>query len=194
MSNCNKCGQEHPRCDKHNKQGKPCGHQPVIGTTTCPLHAGKALNVIRQEVATKRALAELDLDLSANPLDELLTEVARAAAAVRWLSEKVNSLSDDEMVFGVTKHVQDTSDYSNIVTTGSGVHMWVRLWTDERDRLARVCKLTLDAGVDERRVRLAESQGRLIVELIRGTLTDLGITPSDDVDQIVTRRLRAITA
>lgn len=194
MSECH-CGKPHPRCDKHNRAGGPCGHMPVTGTTTCPLHAGKALSVIRQEVATTRALADLDLDMeSANPLDELLTEVARASAAVRWLSDKVNTLDDDEVVAGITQKEQDTSDASYIVTTKERIHPWIVLWQNERDRLARVCKMTLDAGVDERRVRLAESQGRMIVDVIRATLVDLGVTEDDQVTTVVTKHLRALTA
>ena len=35
-----------------------------------------------------------------------------------------------------------------------------RLWTEERDRLARTAKAALDAGVAERAVRVAERTGR----------------------------------
>lgn len=193
MTPCTRCGQPHPACDKHRKDGHPCGTSPVEGTTTCRMHAGKALSVVRQEVAAKRALAELELDLDANPLDELLTEVQRAAAAVRWLADKVNSLDDREITHGIQRTVQK-ADGSRDITAGAGVNLWVKLWQDERDRLARVCKLTLDAGVDERRVRLAESQGRMIVDVIRATLLDLGIVESDEVDTVVSRHLRAIGA
>lgn len=193
MTPCARCGQHHTACDKHRKDGQPCGGSPVSGTTTCTKHAGKALSVIRQEVAAKLALAELNLDQDANPLDELLTEVQRAAAAVRWLADKVNSLDDREVTHGILRTVQK-ADGSRDVTAGAGINLWVRLWQDERDRLARVCKLTLDAGVDERRVRLAESQGRLIVDVIRATLLDLGIGDSEEVDEVVSRHLRAIGA
>jgi hypothetical protein len=157
------------------------------------MHAGKRLEVVKQEVATRRALAELELDGEANPLDELLNEVQRAAAAVRWLADKVNSLEDREITHGITRTVQH-ADGSRDVTASAAVNLWVKMWQEERDRLARVCKLTLDAGVDERRVRLAEAQGRMIVDVIRATLLDLHVEDTDEVHEVVSRHLRAIGA
>jgi hypothetical protein len=193
MTPCTRCGQQHTACDKHRKDGQPCGTSPVQGTTTCRMHAGKRLEVVKQEVATRRALAELELDGEANPLDELLNEVQRAAAAVRWLADKVNSLEDREITHGITRTVQH-ADGSRDVTASAAVNLWVKMWQEERDRLARVCKLTLDAGVDERRVRLAEAQGRMIVDVIRATLLDLHVEDTDEVHEVVSRHLRAIGA
>lgn len=193
MTPCTRCGKPHPACDKHRKDGQPCGTAPVDGTTTCRMHAGKALSVVKQEVAAKRALAVLDLDMDADPLDELLTEVSRSAAAVRWLADKVNELEDREITHGITRTVQK-ADGSREVTAAAAVNVWVKMWQDERDRLARVCKMTLDAGVDERRVRLAESHGRLIVDVIKATFVELQIEQTQEVYDVVSRHLRAIGA
>jgi hypothetical protein len=193
MTPCTRCEQVHTACDKHRKDGSPCGTSPIQGTTTCRMHAGKTTEQVKQEVATRRALAELELDGDANPLDELLYEVQRAAAAVRWLSDKVNDLDEREITHGITRTVQH-ADGSRDVTASAAVNIWVRMWMEERDRLARVCKLTLDAGVDERRVRLAESQGRMIVDVIRATLADLHVEQTEEVHQVVSRHLRAIGA
>lgn len=191
---CPKCGQHHTACSKHRQtDGQPCGAPTIKGTQTCRKHAGKKVETIRQEVAARRALAELDLDQDANPLDELLTEVQRAAAAVRWLADKVNTLEEREMTHGITRTVQH-ADGSRDVTAQAAINLWVRMWQDERDRLARVCKMTLDAGVDERRVRLAESQGRMIVDVIRATLSELQVEETEEVHQVVSRHLRAIGA
>lgn len=195
MSECPKCGLPHPRCDKHNRQGKPCGHVPLSGTTTCPKHAGKKKSVIREEVAARRGLAALDLSAAdgVNPLQELLNEVLRASVAVEWLGAKVNDLDDREITHGVLRTVQ-AADGTRTTTAAASVNVWVKLWQTERDRLARACKLTLDAGVDERMVRLAEGQGRMIVNVLTAALEDLGVTPSDDVNTVVARHLRAVGA
>lgn len=193
MTPCADCGQPHTKCDKHRRDGQPCGGDPIGGTTTCRMHAGKALHVVKQEVAARRALATLDLDMDADPLDELLTEVSRSAAAVRWLADKVNELDDREITHGIIRTVQK-SDGSRDVTAAAAVNVWVKMWQDERDRLARVCKLTLDAGVDERRVRLAESHGRLIVDVIKATFVELQIEQTQEVYDVVSRHLRAIGA
>lgn len=193
MTPCATCGKPHPLCDKHRKDGQPCGGEPVRGTNTCRMHAGKPLRVVRQEVAAREALASLELDMDADPLDELLTEVSRSAAAVRWLADKVNELEDREITHGIVRTVQK-ADGSREVTAAASVNVWVKMWQDERDRLARVCKMTLDAGVDERRVRLAESHGRLIVDVIKATFVELQIEQTQEVYDVVSRHLRAIGA
>lgn len=55
-------------------------------------------------------------------------------------------------------------------------------WTD---RHARVCKLALDAGVDERRVRIVEAQAEELVGVLHGVgaallafLADRGVSPA----------------
>jgi hypothetical protein len=178
-------------CAAHRSNGEQCNGPAIKGYDKCRKHAGKKVSTIRQEQAAAKALAELDLDRDANPLDELLTEVQRCAAAVRWLADKVNGLDEREITHGITRTVQ-RADGTRDVTASAQVNLWVKLWQEERDRLARVCKMTLDAGVDERRVRLAESQGRMIVDVIRATLSDLNISESEQVDDVVSRHLRAI--
>jgi hypothetical protein len=54
-------------------------------------------------------------------------------------------------------------------------HPYLQLWNEERDRLAKVCKLALDAGVAERQVRIAEGEGGQIHDAMLGLLTDLGL-------------------
>lgn len=47
-------------------------------------------------------------------------------------------------------------------------HVWVVMYNDERERLVKWAKACRDAGVDERRVELAEGQARMMAGLIRG--------------------------
>jgi hypothetical protein len=52
----------------------------------------------------------------------------------------------------------------------------------------------LKAGVEERQVKLAEAQGKLIEGFIRGVLADLHLSPAQAalVPTVVPRRLREI--
>jgi hypothetical protein len=54
----------------------------------------------------------------------------------------------------------------------------VAMYDDERDRLARFSKLALDAGLERRRVELAENQAGLVATVIMGLLDSprLGLT------------------
>lgn len=192
MEPCPKCGQVHTACSKHRQtDGQPCRKAPIDGHDACTKHAGKSTEVVKQEVSRRRALAALNLDGDANPLDELLMEVQRAAAAVRWLGEKVAAMNDLDVINVREQEIVYADGKVTTTYTGS-VNGYVKMWQAERDRLARVCKITLEAGVDERRVRLAETQGALIVDVLKATLDELGIVQDDRVREILSRHLRSV--
>ncbi len=70
----------------------------------------------------------------------------------------------------------------------------LRQWNDERDRLAKTAKMALDAGVDERRVKMTEHYGEAIARLIQGILGDLMLTKKQQVavPEVVRRHLIAV--
>ena len=57
---------------------------------------------------------------------------------------------------------------------------------------AKLAKMAIDAGVEERKVRLAEETGRVIVQVLRATLEDLGIEVTPEVASTVGRHLRSV--
>ena len=63
---------------------------------------------------------------------------------------------------------------------------------DRPKRQAR--EATLDAGVEERKVRIAEAQGELLAEVIKAILGDLGLTKKQqsEAPAIVRRHLLAL--
>ncbi len=72
--------------------------------------------------------------------------------------------------------------------------IWYTLYSRERDHLVKVAAAAIKAGVEERKVRLAEQQGDLVALVIRRILTDLHLTPQqiDLVPTVVPMHLRAI--
>ena len=54
---------------------------------------------------------------------------------------------------------------------------WLRLYSEERDRLVKFSDLAVRLGIEIRRVQLAERTGGLVVELLRGVLAELHLTP-----------------
>jgi hypothetical protein len=64
--------------------------------------------------------------------------------------------------------------------------MWLDLYMTERRHLATICRTALAAGIEERRVRLAERQAERVSDAIRGMMFDLAahynieIDPEDD--------------
>lgn len=168
---------------------------PGIGK--CKLHGGSTTNHQRHAAHEKarRVVAGLNLRREIDPHEALLEEVHRAAGIVAWLDEKVRSLPEGELTWGVTQEVtRQSGETPGVDTTQSAeLSVWVKWWQQERAALAKVSKLALDAGVEERQVRLAEAQGAKLAQVIRDILADLDLTPEQQarVPVVVPRRLRA---
>lgn len=60
--------------------------------------------------------------------------------------------------------------------TEAKVHIWIAVRIGATDRLARYSKMAIDAGVEERRIRLAERWGEDLAKVIRGILDDLRLS------------------
>jgi len=157
----------------------PAGYRTShSGFGRCIHHGGKT------EAGTKAAVkqmhregsfggAELDID----PIEALLGEVRRTAGHVAWLQERISLWhmdTDDEM-----PAVQAT---------------WLQVYQYERMHLARTAKIAIDAGVAQRQVALAESQGQLLAQAINQILTGLNLTSDQKqlVPDLVPQVLRAI--
>jgi hypothetical protein len=71
-----------------------------------------------------------------------------------------------------------------------------RLYGEERDRVARVAKAALDAGVAERQVALAERYGSAIAVVLRAIFSDpeLGLTRAQQrlLPTVLSRHLNAV--
>ncbi len=80
------------------------------------------------------------------------------------------------------------------VEHGARVHPMVELWQRERTHLRKLCEAAIRAGVEERRVRLAEKDGARVVAVIRGILDDLHLTAEQlaKVPHVVPARLRSL--
>lgn len=195
-------------CGAKKKNTDPCGTSPIRGGKRCGNHGGKAPQV---QAAAARRVAEqeaqetlakgvrtLGLPKDIDPAKALLDEIHWTAGHVEWLRGKVQEIEDDDLVWGKVLHREgigpegpvDVSDHK------AGASIWYELYMKERDHLAKVCSLALRAGIEERKVKLAESQGLLVAEVIRRILIALGLTPEQQllVPEIVPRELRALAA
>lgn len=168
------------------------------GTGRCKLHGGKTPT---HQAAGKKALAEkavatFGLTREVDPRDALLEEVYRSAGAVDWLYEQVKALEADEVIWGLAEQVEkQAGEFPGVDTTNkAAVNVWVELWQRERAHLVKVAKLAIDAGLDERKVRLAEQQGAMLAGVIKAILGDLHLNAEQQamVATVVPRHLRAV--
>lgn len=75
-------------------------------------------------------------------------------------------------------------------------HTWLTLYRDERTHLARVAKMSIDAGVAQRLVTIAEDQGRVLASAIRAVLSALSLSEQQEqmIPRIVPPILRAVAS
>lgn len=192
---CPRCHQTHDRCGAHRRDGGPCRQWPIDGHDKCRLHAGRKLAVIKAKIAAEQAVKTYGLPVDIDPHEALLEEVHRTAGHVRWLASIVSELDQGSLVWGVSEAIDKRSSEfpGRDVTHAAAPNVWLDLYHRERAHLVAVCKTAIAAGIDERRVQLAEQQGAAIVAVIRATLADLGVEVTPAVAQTVGRHLRAVS-
>jgi hypothetical protein len=181
-------------CGAKKKQGKGACHRPPgwgtdhPGQGRCKLHGGGTRSH-RQKAARERAAAAVatyGLPREIEPQDALLEEVHRAAGHVAWLQKVISALQKDELIAGVARTVQ-LPDETTRLEYSAGLSVWVRLYHSERDRLVRVAKAALDAGVAERQVKITEIQARLLADVVTAIVTDLGHDLADEKTRKIVR-------
>jgi hypothetical protein len=141
------------------------------GVGRCSRHGG-ASPTYTPEVYRLRAKQEVkrySLPVKVDPHTALLSELERTVGVVQFLDFKVNTLEHE-------------GDEANMVGPVGGAQggfpefkpnvYWV-MWQSERKHLEDVAKSCIAAGIEERRVQLAERQGELIAQAITGVLDEL---------------------
>lgn len=191
-----------PKCSAKRSNGEPCTKWPVTGQRVCNTHGGsspqaKAAAERRLQTAqAETAVATFGLPREVDPRDALLEEVYRSAGAVDWLQRQVRALEAEDVVWGKSEEVNKQSgEFAGVDTTyRAAIHVWVDLLNRERKHLVDVCKTAIAAGLEERRVRLAEQQGAMLAGVIKNILGDLDLSAEQQarVGEIVPRHLRAV--
>ena len=149
-------------CGARTKQkGTPCGHgagkrTDHPGSGRCWLHGGRAPagKAHAERDAAEQHLTKLGIPISIDPIQALLQEVCEAAGNVAFLRAKVQSIEDGSLASSAM----------------------VKLYNEERERLAKVAKAAVDAGIADRQVRLAEAQAVELVRVVRAVLQRLGLS------------------
>lgn len=146
-----------------------CERWPSAGQARCRMHGGaspQALAAARrrgEHAAAAQAVRTLGLPREVEPDEALTEELHRTAGAVTYLGSEVAALPADGL-------------YQRYLGTG-GV-LWerpsvlVELYSVERDRMVRVARTAIDAGLQERQVRLAEQLGGLLAAVLEGLMGD----------------------
>lgn len=201
---CIKCGKVHDRCTAHTRAGEPCRIDPMKNQTVCRIHGGS--NPVALQAAARRdrehrmhqAVATLGLAVEISPEEALVEEIRWTAGHVRWLRSQIQDLDPKDLVWGKVQTVdRGSGEFPGLDHTyAAGMNPWYDLYLRERDHLVKVCAAAMKAGVEERKIQLAERQGMMLAEVIRRVLEALGLSADqwELVATVVPRELRALEA
>ncbi|MFI5281744.1 MAG: hypothetical protein ACHQ0J_01275 [Candidatus Dormibacterales bacterium] len=146
---------EDRHCRATAKQTKQrCRRWASVGQHVCAIHGGKspqALEAAEKRLAVvkvREALVKMGVPVEEHPIEVLLQQVAESNGNVVFLRARVQELNLPEQL------------------TTAAIAL-LELYNQERDRAAKMAKLALDAGVQERQARVAEEQAAQVVDLLR---------------------------
>ncbi|MEZ0089942.1 hypothetical protein [Streptacidiphilus sp. EB129] len=203
---------DHRRCTARLSKNHPtspgqrCRCWALKGQHVCGFHGGHAPQnkaAAKRRIIEERArtlVATYGRKIETTAVEALLDEVQWTAGHVAWLRDRVQEIeaqaTDDDtenpLVWGRTRRKTGGEDRGE--THEAGANVWLKLYQTERAHLVRVCSEAIRAGIEERRVKLAESQGEQVAQAIRGILSDLHLTAEQLalVPDIVPKHLRAL--
>ncbi len=117
--------------------------------------------------------------LDVTPWEALLTAVKIAAGRVAFIEAKLSTATEDTQLMG-----------------DGDMAWWVRQAEIWHDRMAKVAKMAIDAGVAERMVRQVELEAEMMMLATTRTFTELGLDEStrERALGIMARELLALEA
>jgi hypothetical protein len=188
-------------CGAKKRQGEGTCTQPAgwgtdhVGIGSCKLHGGSMQNHKTAAVTTqaKRDVVLFGGRRDIHPADALLELVQWTAGEVDYWRQRVRVLEEHELTWGVTEEVEKGSgEFTGTdVTSAAKPNIAYVMLVDASNRLERYSTAALKAGVDERRVRIAEQQGTLLQGVLVAVLGELGhdVSPGSVAAQVILRHM-----
>lgn len=190
---------------KRHGEGEPCQTPPVHGGTRCSKHGGKspkaqtAAKTRAMEAEAVEILGKVDpTTINRHPVEHLLNLINNKAAEVTWLRQKVQELQEKELFYSLAKEEMglEKGEDTDLKTYEAGLNIKWQALRQAEEQLAKWASMAVRAGVEERRIRLAEAQGALVVGAIQQILDGLNLTPAQTklIPSIVPEALRQLSA
>lgn len=182
-----------------------CKNRPSEGQKRCHRHGASTPQALAK-VAKNKAKDALEKEMvmlgirdtydTVDPGEALLEAIAMTYSEVKWLESRVKELSPQDASWGLAQTREGVGPEGPIDerTEKAMEHVLITQLRDARDRLVKYSALALKAGIEERRVQLAESQAVAVAGVIQRILSRLNLTETQaaDVSLIVPEELRAL--
>lgn len=223
VDGCEVCGEAHrsptgqPQCVAHlrNQNGRRCRRSPTPGGKVCTLHGGKTPLLLERiekqrfiearEGEVAQLLEACDLPQQ-HPIEGLLSVVAHSGKMYRMLEGLVGDLKTDPTVDHVILGMNDDGEpVTRPVYGDDGLwaldaqgnqapHVLMVLYEKWTAIYSRACKMALDAGIDERRVQLAEQTTETMFNAVTRAMTAISLQPElrDAFSKALAAELRTV--
>ena len=201
MTNSPTCGA------KLRGKDERCKMRPAEGQKRCFRHGASTPQALAK-VAKDKAKDALEKEMvmlgirdtyeTADPGAAMLHVLGATVAEERYLAGLVAKLANDEgvLTWRRTQHVTGANSKGMIdeETFAAVPDALITQLRDTRDRLARYATMALKAGIEERRVQIAENQAVAFAGVIQRILSRLHLTETQaaDVSVVVPEELRAL--
>lgn len=191
-----------PKCGGKKRSGGMCTQAagwgtPHPGTGRCKLHGGSTKTHVAaaREAEARAAVVTYGLPVDISPTEAILEEVRWTAGHVAWLRGIVQALDPKALTWGETKRADDVL-LGQKATEEAAVNIWLKLYLEERRHLVDVAATAVRVGIEERRVRLEEEQGALLVAGLRWFIGELGLSARklELANELAVRMLRSLAA
>jgi hypothetical protein len=179
-------------CGANRRQGGgpcqlPAGHgTDHLGVGRCKWHGGNTTSQ-RKAAAVEMArahVASLGLPVDVEPHEVLILATQVSWAEVVYCDQEMAKLGASQLAGqAVTRHTRprslgkDGEDPDEPVTEerelAPALHIWMVARAAAMERAAKFAKMALDAGVDERRVRVQEAQADRLASVVNAVIRDL---------------------
>lgn len=140
--------------------------------------------------------------LDIEPHEALIVCVQITAGEVAYCTRRIMELNTTEYVGHPESYVEEETTggehgggTKDVTKKGAPeLNIWINARAACMDRLARFSKMALDAGVDERRVRLAENMASQLAPVLQAIFKELGLTAKQKgkAPEIVERHLMTL--
>lgn len=115
-----------------------------------------------------------------DPSEALLQLIAWKYGEVKWLRARVQEIPEDDLTWGRAQTDVGIGPEGVIdkVTEKASPSVWWALLRQAEDQLADYAARALRAGVEERRVKMAEQQGQMVHAVMMAVFNRIALTPA----------------
>src|SRR2546425_1251564 len=202
------CGSRRPGRPESQTCRHPAGYKTSHpGSGRCYLHGGASP---MGEIHAERERAGLELRAMGRPIDidpheAILLCIRMAAGELGYATSRVNQLKGSQLLVRQEEELERPMREGTAGESPSlrvtevrrlqlQLNIWVRIRHDAMDRLTRYSAAALRSGLEERLVKVAEIQGKLLADAVQSILRELGVADRPETPAVVRKHLLQIVS